>query len=103
MEFANPFTAPGRWYRGNLHTHTTVSDGALTPEETAAAYRRADYDFLALTDHRTVAELADPPAGLLMLLGAELHGDRCDAGEEYHVVGFGLDRAAEAPSRVEAV
>lgn len=24
------------WYKGNLHTHTTNSDGAYTPEETIA-------------------------------------------------------------------
>ena len=39
------------WFRGNLHTHTTVSDGRKTPDETAAIYRAAGYDFLALTDH----------------------------------------------------
>lgn len=39
------------WYKGNLHTHTTNSDGAYTPEETIALYKSKDYDFLALTDH----------------------------------------------------
>lgn len=27
-----PFSAPGRFWRGNLHTHSTLSDGALSPE-----------------------------------------------------------------------
>lgn len=27
------------WYKGNLHTHTTNSDGAYTPEETIALYK----------------------------------------------------------------
>ena len=39
------------WYKGNLHTHTTNSDGAYTPEETIALYKSKGYDFLALTDH----------------------------------------------------
>lgn len=39
------------WYKGNLHTHTTNSDGAYTPEETIALYKSKNYDFLALTDH----------------------------------------------------
>lgn len=39
------------WYKGNLHTHTTNSDGAYTPEKTIALYKSKDYDFLALTDH----------------------------------------------------
>ena len=42
----------GRWYKGNLHMHTTISDGVLTPEEAVERYRRAGYDFIALTDHR---------------------------------------------------
>ncbi len=39
-------------YKGNLHTHTTCSDGVRSPEEAIAAYREAGYDFLAITDHR---------------------------------------------------
>ena len=27
IDFNNPFRAPGRWWKGNLHTHTNVSDG----------------------------------------------------------------------------
>jgi histidinol phosphatase-like PHP family hydrolase len=46
-----PFRKPGRFYRGNLHTHSNRSDGELPPEEVIAAYRAQGYDFLALTDH----------------------------------------------------
>jgi len=46
MHFANPFSSPGIWYKGNLHTHTTQSDGGLAPEEAADLYRKAGYDFL---------------------------------------------------------
>lgn len=45
------FDEKGKWYKGNLHTHTTASDGRYTPEETMNLYRRLGYDFLALTDH----------------------------------------------------
>jgi len=37
--------------KGCLHTHTTCSDGALTPQQTADAYRDRGYDFIAFTDH----------------------------------------------------
>ena len=30
------------WYKGNLHTHTTLSDGRLTPEESAALLQRIE-------------------------------------------------------------
>ena len=39
-----------RWYKGNLHAHTTVSDGRMTPEECIALYQSKGYDFLALTE-----------------------------------------------------
>jgi predicted metal-dependent phosphoesterase TrpH len=38
--------------KGNLHTHTTFSDGMHTPEYVADKYLAAGYDFLAFTDHR---------------------------------------------------
>ncbi len=37
--------------RGNLHAHTTFSDGLLTPERLVAEYEALGYDFLAITDH----------------------------------------------------
>jgi len=46
-----PFEKPGRFYRGNIHCHSTPSDGTLSPEDVVAAYREQGYDFLAITDH----------------------------------------------------
>jgi predicted metal-dependent phosphoesterase TrpH len=43
-----PFSSPGRFWRGNLHTHSHLSDGALSPEHVVDAYKRAGYDFLQL-------------------------------------------------------
>ena len=37
--------------RGDLHTHTTLSDGRATLEEMAAAARDRGYSYLAITDH----------------------------------------------------
>ncbi|GAI53291.1 unnamed protein product, partial [marine sediment metagenome] len=34
IECSDPFAAQGNWYKGCLHTHTTKSDGPLSPEET---------------------------------------------------------------------
>src|SRR2546427_11893040 len=39
------------WLRGNLHAHTTYSDGVKTPQELLAEYEALGYDFLAITDH----------------------------------------------------
>lgn len=38
-------------YKANLHTHTTDSDGRLTPEEAVAHYKKHGYSILAITDH----------------------------------------------------
>ncbi len=40
-----------RQFRANLHAHTTLSDGCLTPEACIDAYRKNGYQILALTDH----------------------------------------------------
>ncbi len=40
-----------RVLRGNLHAHTTFSDGALSPHRLVEEYERLGYDFLAITDH----------------------------------------------------
>ena len=37
--------------RGNLHAHTTFSDGVRAPEALIAEYEALGYDFLAITDH----------------------------------------------------
>ena len=86
--FENPFAAPGNWYRANLHAHTTVSDGDLSPDECADFYHRAGYRVLAVTDHRHVTEVAGERAGLLLLRGLELDGGRSRQGTTYHIVGL---------------
>ena len=53
MTWAGP-AAGKRWYRGNLHTHTLVSDGQAFPVEAALLYKRFGYDFLMLSDHNAV-------------------------------------------------
>ena len=38
-------------YKANLHCHTTVSDGAWTPEQTKEMYKAKGYGVVAFTDH----------------------------------------------------
>ncbi len=40
-------------YKANLHCHTTISDGELTPEEIKKVYREQGYSIVAFTDHRS--------------------------------------------------
>ncbi|WP_242093826.1 histidinol-phosphatase [Aestuariivivens sediminicola] len=45
-----------QWYKGNLHTHSYWSDGDEFPEPIMQWYKSHDYQFVALTDHNTLAE-----------------------------------------------
>ena len=53
---ADPAAAGLKWYRGNLHTHTKISDGNTSPGAVAQWYRDNDYDFLSITDHNKLAD-----------------------------------------------
>jgi predicted metal-dependent phosphoesterase TrpH len=46
--------------RGNLHAHTTFSDGVRSPRALLAEYEDRGYDFLAITDHEDHANLIWP-------------------------------------------
>jgi hypothetical protein len=100
------FSGPGHFYKGNLHTHSTRSDGKLPPDEVVAAYRERGYDFLALTDHFLKSygyPITDTRAfrdgAFTTLLGAELHAPRTASGLDWHLVAAGLplDFAPPAP------
>jgi hypothetical protein len=45
-----------QWYKGNLHTHSYWSDGDDFPEMIMDWYKTHGYQFVALSDHNTLAE-----------------------------------------------
>ena len=52
----------GPFFKANLHCHTTVTDGKMTPEQSKAHYKANGYRILAFTDHskyRTYPELCE--------------------------------------------
>lgn len=80
-----------------LHTHTTFSDGVLTPTQLVEAAIAAGVRALAITDHDTLcgwdeADLAAVSTDLAIVPGVELstvHNDR-----SLHILGFYGDREA---------
>lgn len=91
------FAAPGQFWRGNLHTHSNLSDGALPPEEVCRLYRDAGYDFLCLSDHfmeRYRFPIADTRPlrtnRFTTVLGAELHAPANSHDELWHMLAVGL-------------
>jgi len=93
MIYDNPFAMDGHWFRGNTHTHTTLSDGRLSPADRCGAYRQAGYDFLILTDHRIVCDVSPySQSGFLVIPGCELHPPNPYGGDIYHIVGMNVSR-----------
>ncbi|MCD4828977.1 MAG: hypothetical protein K8R90_06060 [Candidatus Cloacimonetes bacterium] len=80
----------GQWFKGNLHIHSTLSDGGRTLPELAKLYADAGYDFLTRMDHWVASDAAADTTSypLLWLDGAELDGHDY-AGGYYHVVCLG--------------
>ncbi len=97
MKSIAPFSRPGKFWRGNLHTHSTLSDGALPVEEVVRRYQAVGYDFVAMTEH-FIPHFNWPVAdtrhlrgtGFTTLIGAELHAPVTSAGEFWHILAVGL-------------
>jgi PHP domain len=79
-----PFPDSMPWLRGNLHAHTTFSDGVKDPAQLIAAYETLGYDFLAITDHENWIDerywqaLPKLSSKLLLFHGIELNWPRFD-------------------------
>lgn len=66
--------ATARWYKGNTHTHTRMSDGDTPPLDVARWYKSNGYDFLVLSDHNVFTDPANLSAvvdSTFLLIGGE--------------------------------
>jgi DNA polymerase (family 10) len=81
--------------RGDLHMHTTASDGHASIEEMAAAARKRGYDYIAITEHSASAGFGNDvqPDELLRqvehIRGLEIEGLTVLAGTETNVLPDG--------------
>ncbi|MGA8784971.1 MAG: 3',5'-nucleoside bisphosphate phosphatase [Polaromonas sp.] len=78
----------------DLHCHSIVSDGTLTPEALAERAKTNGVELWALTDHDEIggqhrAAAAARAQGMLYLTGTEI--SVTFAGETVHIVGLGFD------------
>ncbi|MEA3275738.1 MAG: PHP domain-containing protein [Pseudomonadota bacterium] len=83
----------------DLHTHSTASDGTLSPQELVVRAAAVGVEILALTDHDTIdgiaaAEIASVAAGLILVPGVEISVTW--GGRTIHVLGLGVDRTDTA-------
>ncbi|MCP3688051.1 MAG: CehA/McbA family metallohydrolase [Gammaproteobacteria bacterium] len=92
-----PFGSSGRFYRGNLHTHSTSSDGLFTAAEVCRMYREKGYDFISLSEHfmaRYDYPISDSrhlrDDSFTTLIATELHEGETRIGETWHILAVGI-------------
>ncbi len=80
--------------RGEFHSHSFRSDGREAPAIVAANYRKAGYDFMAVTDHEqwepsqeAIEAYRGAPIDLGLFHGEEVH----TPGNHIHIINFGGD------------
>lgn len=88
------------WYRGNIHTHTTESDGDAEPAVVSAWYKDHGYDFLVLSDHNHLTLLdygngKDASLAPLMIPGEEVTVRMSGSETEVHINAIGIDSVVE--------
>lgn len=69
---------PKQWrfaLKGNLHTHTTVSDGIRTMQQAVDEYASRGYGFLMISDHDRFEDISVlDPKGMVLIPGVEVSG-----------------------------
>ena len=83
----------GEWLRGNLHTHTTMSDGSNRPQRVINDYAKRGYDFLAISDHDIYTSTRDcrqwDAKGMVLMPGNEV------TAKGPHILHVAADRFVE--------
>lgn len=94
------------WAKGNLHCHTTNSDGRVPPQERLDQYVAEGYDYLCLSDHYKITRVdsVNVPDGFVLIQGAELHPTNPFGGQVHHFVCLNIhedmDSQAMPPQHV---
>jgi len=78
--------------KGDLHLHTTFSDGLESPEHRAIQARKSGFDFIAITDHNSysgskylIEKMRLCPNNMVFIKGEEVHAKSCPV----HILSLG--------------
>lgn len=88
VNWANPYAVrEGKWYKGNLHTHTSPASGCgrISVEDSLDLYVKNGYDFVSISDHCTYTKYEDDR--IMILPGTEWNA----TGGKYHTGVYSLD------------
>ena len=109
-----PFGLGHCLYRGNLHGHSTHSDGLLSAKAVIKTYADLGYDFTCLSDHLWIDDNYAAKSvydgrsldreGFITLPSAELHcyGKNLDQDGVWHIVANGLPTDFACPDEKES-
>lgn len=90
--------------KGDLHVHTTLSDGSLGMEEIIAQAKRIGLDFISITDHDTMssisrAKILGERYGIQTIPGVELTAWDKTRNRKVHILCY----APQKPDRLEGI
>ena len=90
--------------KGDLHIHTTLSDGSLGMEEVIAKAKKIGLDFISITDHDTMSSISRVKVlgeryGIQTIPGVEISATDSVTGEELNILCYLCD----APDRLEGL
>ena len=90
--------------KGDLHCHTTLSDGTLGIEDIIIQAKRTGIDFISITDHDTMSSISRAKVlgerhGVLTIPGVELSAWDKTRGRKVHILCY----APQKPDRLEGI
>lgn len=90
--------------KGDLHVHTTLSDGSLGMEEVIAQAKRLGLDFISITDHDTMSSISRARVlgeryGIQTIPGVELTAWDKERNRKVHILCY----APQKPDRLEGI
>lgn len=89
MSVYNPYHNKGNQkLKGQLHAHTTNSDGRFSPEDTVEKYYNAGYDFFTITDHNVITK---EPSNNQMLWLCDSYEDTRNSNGNQHMNIYNVD------------
>jgi hypothetical protein len=103
QQLDNPYLKqPGKkyvWLKGNLHAHSTRSDGVREAQAVLDEYARRGYHFFALTDHDIQSDYGKlDPKGMVLIPGNEVSAGGC------HILCLGTqERVPPIPDRQQVI
>lgn len=99
IDIYNPYSYTGKWYKGQIHMHTTNSDGKNSVEEVLKYYIELGYDFIAITDHNYVTLFTNSG---IFIIGSEYgKGSEENTANTGHILALNVSNSVETTLKLQ--